>query len=44
MPFGEKTEDDKAYVREVLAKGAAKAREKATVTLELVRERVGFNY
>lgn len=37
-------EDDKAYVRGVLAKGAAKAREKATVTLERVRELVGFKY
>jgi tryptophanyl-tRNA synthetase len=37
-------ENDKAYVREVLAKGAAKAREKATVTMELVRDRVGFKY
>ena len=37
-------EDDKSYVREVLAKGAVRAREKASVTLELVRDRVGFNY
>lgn len=37
-------EDDKSYVREVLAKGAVRAREKASVTLEMVRDRVGFNY
>ena len=32
------------YLREVLAKGAEKAREKATQTLELVRDRVGLKY
>jgi tryptophanyl-tRNA synthetase len=32
------------YLREVLAKGANKAREKATVTLELVRDRIGLRY
>jgi tryptophanyl-tRNA synthetase len=37
-------EDDKTYVREVLARGAAKARAQAAGTLELVRERVGFKY
>jgi tryptophanyl-tRNA synthetase len=37
-------EGDKDYVRQILAQGAAKAREKATVTLELVRDRVGFKY
>jgi tryptophanyl-tRNA synthetase len=37
-------EEDRTYVREVLAKGAAKAREKATVTLEQVRGLVGFKY
>lgn len=37
-------EDDKEYVRGVLAKGALKAREKAAVTLELVRDRVGLKY
>jgi tryptophanyl-tRNA synthetase len=37
-------EDDKTYVRAVLARGAAKARAQAAVTLELVRERVGFKY
>lgn len=35
---------DPGYLKEVLAKGAVKAREKATVTLELVRERVGLKY
>jgi tryptophanyl-tRNA synthetase len=37
-------ENDKDYVRQILAKGATKAREQASVTLELVRERVGFKY
>jgi tryptophanyl-tRNA synthetase len=32
------------YLREVLAKGGDKAREKATVTLDLVRDRVGLKY
>ena len=32
------------YLRDVLAKGADKAREKATVTLDLVRDRVGLKY
>lgn len=32
------------YIREVLAMGAKKAREKATITLDLVRERVGLKY
>jgi tryptophanyl-tRNA synthetase len=32
------------YLREILAKGADKAREKATVTLDTVRERVGLKY
>lgn len=32
------------YLRNVLAKGADKAREKATVTLDLVRDRVGLKY
>lgn len=35
---------DPGYLREILAKGAAKAREKASGTLELVRERVGIRY
>jgi len=37
-------DDDKDYVRKILAGGAVKAREKATLTLEMVRERVGFKY
>ena len=32
------------YLHDVLAKGADKAREKATVTLDLVRDRVGLKY
>lgn len=35
---------DPAMLRDILAKGADKAREKATVTLDLVRERVGLKY
>jgi len=35
---------DTGAVKEVLAKGAEKARAKATVTLDLVRERVGLRY
>ena len=35
---------DKSYLRDVLAKGAEKAREKAIPTLELVRDRVGLKY
>jgi tryptophanyl-tRNA synthetase len=36
--------DNQDYLRQVLQKGADKAREKATVTLDLVRDRVGLNY
>lgn len=32
------------YLREVLAKGADKARQKATKTLDLVRDRIGLKY
>ena len=32
------------YLREVLEKGANKAREKATTTLDLVRDRIGLRY
>lgn len=32
------------YLREILAKGADKAREKASVTLDMVRDRVGLKY
>ncbi|MBU0482171.1 MAG: tryptophan--tRNA ligase [Proteobacteria bacterium] len=39
-----KLENDHAYVNEVLAKGAAKAREKAMVTLDKVRSLVGLKY
>jgi tryptophanyl-tRNA synthetase len=37
-------EEDKGYVRDILARGADKAREKATITLEQVREKVGLRY
>lgn len=36
--------NDPAMVKEILAKGAAKAREKAAGTLDLVRERIGLKY
>lgn len=36
--------ENKDYLREVLAKGADKAREKATTTLELARDRIGLKY
>ena len=35
---------DPQMVREILKKGAEKARAKATVTLDLVRDRVGLKY
>ncbi|MBW1635236.1 MAG: tryptophan--tRNA ligase [Deltaproteobacteria bacterium] len=35
---------DPEMLRTILAKGAKKAREKAAVTLDLVRDRVGLNY
>ena len=35
---------DQAYLREVLGQGADKAREKASVTLDQVRERIGLKY
>lgn len=35
---------DPGYLKSVLARGAEQARQKATVTLELVRERVGLKY
>jgi len=37
-------EGDKGYVRDILFKGAGKAREKAMLTLEQVREKVGLRY
>lgn len=40
----EKLCGDQAYLREVLAKGADRAREKATKTLEMVRDKVGLKY
>ncbi|MCK5530185.1 MAG: tryptophan--tRNA ligase [Halopseudomonas aestusnigri] len=36
--------DNQDYLREILAKGANKAQEKAAVTLDLVRDRVGLKY
>jgi tryptophanyl-tRNA synthetase len=36
--------DDPAYLKEILVKGAHKAREKAVPTLDLVRNRVGLKY
>jgi len=36
--------EDPAYVRDTLAKGAAKAREQAAAMLDLVRDRVGLSY
>ncbi len=36
--------NDPAELRAILIKGADKAREKATITLDLVRERVGLKY
>jgi tryptophanyl-tRNA synthetase len=40
----EKLENDRAYVHAVLGRGAEKAREKAVVTLNLVKERTGLKY
>lgn len=40
----EELEQDHAYVRDVLKKGASKAREKAVITLDLVRDRIGLKY
>lgn len=48
--FGKAREKKKEYLsdpqmlRAILAKGADKAREKATVTLDLVRDRIGLSY
>ncbi|WP_028582561.1 tryptophan--tRNA ligase [Desulfogranum japonicum] len=36
--------DNRDYLRQVLAKGAEKAREKASVTLDLARDRMGLKY
>lgn len=35
---------DKQMLREILARGAGKARQKASVTLDIVRDRVGLKY
>ena len=35
---------DKDYLKDILARGARKAREKAAPTLDLVRQRVGLQY
>lgn len=40
----ERLENDRGYVREVLARGGEKAREQAAVTLDLVRDKVGLRY
>ena len=36
--------DNKDYIRQVLRQGADKARAKASVTLDLARDRVGLKY
>lgn len=46
-PIREKAEsirNDEKYLREVMEKGAAKARKSAAATMELVREAIGLNY
>ena len=46
-PIREKAEairNDKKYLREVMEKGAEKARKSASATMELVREAMGLNY
>lgn len=46
-PIREKAEsirNDQAYLKEVMEKGAAKARQSASATMQLVREAMGFNY
>ena len=46
-PIREKAEairNDAAYLKEVLEKGAEKARKSAKATMELVREAMGLNY
>ncbi len=35
---------DPGEVRKIMARGAEKARAKASVTIDLVRDRVGLNY
>ncbi|MDX9835371.1 MAG: hypothetical protein RBT36_09215 [Desulfobulbus sp.] len=36
--------DNLDYLRQILARGADKARAKATVTLDLARDRMGLRY
>ncbi len=46
-PIREKAEsirNDEKYLKEVMEKGAEKARKSATATMELVREAIGLNY
>jgi tryptophanyl-tRNA synthetase len=46
-PIRNKTEairNDKVYLRDVMEKGAEKARKSAEETMTLVREAMGFNY
>jgi tryptophanyl-tRNA synthetase len=46
-PIREKTEsirNDDAYLREIMEKGAAKARASAQTTLQLVKQAIGLNY
>jgi tryptophanyl-tRNA synthetase len=47
IPIREKAEtirNDSAYLKEVMEKGAEKARKSAKATMELVREAIGLNY
>ena len=46
-PIREKAEtirNDSTYLKEVMEKGAEKARKSAKATMELVREVIGLNY
>ena len=46
-PIREKAEmikNDGKYLREVMEKGAEKARKSAAATMKLVREAIGLNY
>ena len=46
-PIREKAESirtDEKYLRELMEKGAEKARQSARSTIELVREAIGLNY
>jgi tryptophanyl-tRNA synthetase len=47
MPIRERAEsirNDEKYLKEVMEKGAAKARDSAGKTMELVRQAIGLNY